>query len=171
MYHLFNVRLPINIKIVLSTNPMSPAIVGIVHDGKNTSTWHSKWWIAHPPRMFLQVSKNKCKICVREELASQNRGNSGVQSLAQRTRQLINASALSAAGRLSGAAAGSQSNDRNESSCGRESSKQANTVPAHSLGYKKLQKQLLPKYKFRRASTFCEYRKLMQTRSRACLII
>ena len=33
-------------------------------------------------------------ICVRQELASQNRGNPGIQSLVQRTRQLINASVI-----------------------------------------------------------------------------
>ena len=81
--------------------------------------------------------EEQVRICVRKELASQNRRNPGVQSLVQRTRQLINASALSAAGRLSGATTSLQSNDRNESSHGRETSKRANPVPAHSLRFKK----------------------------------
>ena len=44
---------------------------------------------------------------------------------------------MSAAGRLSGATTSLQSNDRNESSHGRETSKRANPVPAHSLRFKK----------------------------------
>ena len=80
--------------------------------------------------------EEQVRICVREELASQSRGNPGVQSLVQRTRQLINASASSAAGRLSGTAIASQNNGRNEFSGGRETPKRANTVPAHSLRFK-----------------------------------
>ena len=46
----------------------------------------------------------------------------GIQSLAQRTQQLINAFASSAAGKLSGAATGLQSNGRNVPSGGNETS-------------------------------------------------
>ena len=40
---------------------------------------------------ILPSLEEQVRICVRQELASQNRGNPGIQSLVQRTRQLINA--------------------------------------------------------------------------------
>ena len=91
------------------------------------------------PQSAPQISPSReeqVRICVRQELASQNRGNPGIQSLVQRTRQLINASASSAAGRLSGAAIHLQNNGRNEPSGGRDT-KRPNAVPAHSLRFKK----------------------------------
>ena len=57
----------------------------------------------------------------------------------------------SAAGKLSGAATGLQSNGRNVPSGGNETSKRANAVPVHSIRFQKnLQNQPLSKYKFRR---------------------
>ena len=82
------------------------------------------------------------RCAVREELASQS-GRPGTQSLVQRTRQLINASASSASRTL---ALGFENNDARSSSGDRngrvetvpnQTNKRPNSVPSHSLRFKK----------------------------------
>ena len=116
---------------------MNRAVAVILYDGKNKSKWACKMVDRTSNSQVSPSLEEQVQICVREELASQSWGDRGIQSLAQRTQQLINAFASSAAGKLSGAATGLQSNGRNVPSGGNETSKRANAVPVHSIRFQK----------------------------------
>ena len=102
---------------------MNRAVAVILYDGKNKIKWACKMVDRTSDSQVSPSLEEQVQICVREELASQRWGDRGIQSLAQRTQQLINAFASSAAGKLSGAATGLQSNGRNVPSGGNETSK------------------------------------------------